>query len=221
MKPAEAAKRLRAVTLAVTHPVLNDAPMSSRDVAKQFLYGVHARSGHVLIKVLQRAPPAVQEAHLGRRRAADRADQRRAHAAHPQRAHHRQRHPASATSPTSGAWAAFMLGFSLIQIAFSIGAVYLGARIAMGFGRDLRNSLFHQVTSFSAREVGTHRRSVAHHAHHQRRATNPDARGDGVHDGDRRADHDGRRRDHGAAPGRRPVVDARGRDAGVDRSCSA
>jgi AcrR family transcriptional regulator len=44
VKPAEAAKRLRAVTLAVTHPMLNDAPMSPRDVAKQFLYGVHARS---------------------------------------------------------------------------------------------------------------------------------------------------------------------------------
>ncbi len=49
----------------------------------------------------------------------------------------------------------FMLGFSLIQIAFSIGAVYLGARIAMGFARDLRKNLFHQVTSYSAREVGT------------------------------------------------------------------
>ncbi|MEY2425420.1 MAG: hypothetical protein QOI61_992 [Actinomycetota bacterium] len=43
VKPADAAKRLRAVTLAVTHPMLNDAPLSSRDVAKQFLYGVHAR----------------------------------------------------------------------------------------------------------------------------------------------------------------------------------
>ncbi|HUR77618.1 MAG TPA: TetR/AcrR family transcriptional regulator [Acidimicrobiales bacterium] len=45
VKPADAAKRLRAVTLAVTHPMLNDAPLSSREVAKQFLYGVHARSG--------------------------------------------------------------------------------------------------------------------------------------------------------------------------------
>jgi AcrR family transcriptional regulator len=44
VKPVDAARRLRAVTLAVTHPMLNDAPMSSRDVAKQFLYGVHARS---------------------------------------------------------------------------------------------------------------------------------------------------------------------------------
>lgn len=45
VKPAEAAKRLRAVTLAVTHPVLSDAPLSSREVAKQFLYGVHVRTG--------------------------------------------------------------------------------------------------------------------------------------------------------------------------------
>ena len=34
-------------------------------------------------------------------------------------------------------------------------AVRVGARVAMGFGRDLRAALFHQVTDFSAREVGT------------------------------------------------------------------
>jgi AcrR family transcriptional regulator len=45
VKPAEAAKRLRALTLSMTHPMINDAPLSSREVAKQFLYGVHARSG--------------------------------------------------------------------------------------------------------------------------------------------------------------------------------
>ena len=44
VKPAEAAKLLRALTLSVTHPMLNDAPMSARDVAKLFLYGVHVRS---------------------------------------------------------------------------------------------------------------------------------------------------------------------------------
>ena len=44
VKPTEAAKFLRALTMSVTHPMLNDAPMSSRDVAKLFLYGVHARS---------------------------------------------------------------------------------------------------------------------------------------------------------------------------------
>jgi AcrR family transcriptional regulator len=41
--PTEAAKRLRAVTLATTHPALNDAPLSSRQVAQQFLYGVCGR----------------------------------------------------------------------------------------------------------------------------------------------------------------------------------
>ena len=48
-----------------------------------------------------------------------------------------------------------MLAFSIIQIVFAIAAVRLGARTAMGFGRDLRNSLFHKVTGFSAREVNT------------------------------------------------------------------
>ena len=47
-----------------------------------------------------------------------------------------------------------MLGFALVQGAFPIAAVYFGARVAMGFGRDLRASLFHRVTDFSAREVG-------------------------------------------------------------------
>lgn len=47
-----------------------------------------------------------------------------------------------------------MLLFSLVQIMFAAGAVRFGARIAMGFGRDIRRDLFHQVTGFSAREVG-------------------------------------------------------------------
>ncbi|HZN13915.1 MAG TPA: ABC transporter ATP-binding protein, partial [Acidimicrobiales bacterium] len=49
---------------------------------------------------------------------------------------------------------AVMLGFSLIQIGFSVVAVYYGAKIAMGFGRDVRGALFHKVTDFSTREVG-------------------------------------------------------------------
>lgn len=49
---------------------------------------------------------------------------------------------------------AMMLGFALVQIVFAAGAVWFGARAAMGFGRDLRRDLFHQVTTFSAREVG-------------------------------------------------------------------
>jgi ATP-binding cassette subfamily B protein len=47
-----------------------------------------------------------------------------------------------------------MLGLTLIQVSFAIGAVYFGAKVAMGFGRDVRGSLFHTVTDFSAREVG-------------------------------------------------------------------
>ncbi len=46
-----------------------------------------------------------------------------------------------------------MLGVTLVQIVFSICAVYFGARTAMGFGRDVRRNLFHQVTGYSAREV--------------------------------------------------------------------
>lgn len=48
-----------------------------------------------------------------------------------------------------------MLGFSLVQIVFAVAAVYLGAKVAMSFGRDIRSALFHHVTAFSAREVGT------------------------------------------------------------------
>lgn len=47
-----------------------------------------------------------------------------------------------------------MLAFTLIQVVFNIGAVWYGAKAAMGFGRDLRRDLFHTVTSYSAREVG-------------------------------------------------------------------
>jgi ATP-binding cassette subfamily B protein len=47
-----------------------------------------------------------------------------------------------------------MVVIALVQIAFAATAVRFGARVAMGFGRDLRRDLFHQVTSFSAREVG-------------------------------------------------------------------
>ena len=48
---------------------------------------------------------------------------------------------------------ALMLGISLVQIAFNIGAVYFGARIAAGFGKNVRQHLFHKVTSFSTQEV--------------------------------------------------------------------
>ena len=49
---------------------------------------------------------------------------------------------------------AVMFGFTLIQIIFAAGAVWYGARAAMGFGRDIRRDIFHTVTGYSAREVG-------------------------------------------------------------------
>jgi len=49
---------------------------------------------------------------------------------------------------------AIMFGFTVIQIIFATGAVWFGARAAMGFGRDVRQDLFHTVTDFSAHEVG-------------------------------------------------------------------
>ncbi|MET8047408.1 MULTISPECIES: ABC transporter ATP-binding protein [unclassified Streptosporangium] len=51
---------------------------------------------------------------------------------------------------TAGGW---MLAVSLVQIACSIAAVYYGSHAAMGFGRDVRSAIFHQVGGFSAREV--------------------------------------------------------------------
>ncbi|MEU8383719.1 ABC transporter ATP-binding protein [Streptosporangium sp. NPDC048865] len=51
---------------------------------------------------------------------------------------------------SAGAW---MLLVSLVQIACSIAAVYYGSLAAMGFGRDVRSAVFHQVGGFSAREV--------------------------------------------------------------------
>lgn len=46
-----------------------------------------------------------------------------------------------------------MLLVTLVQVTFSVAAVYIGSKVAMGFGRDVRRNLFHQVNSFSAREV--------------------------------------------------------------------
>jgi ATP-binding cassette subfamily B protein len=47
-----------------------------------------------------------------------------------------------------------MLVVSLVQIACLVGAVYFGARTAMGVGRDIRTAVFHRVQAFSTREVG-------------------------------------------------------------------
>ena len=46
-----------------------------------------------------------------------------------------------------------MLAVALAQIGATVGAVYFGARTAMGLGRDVRAAVFHRVGSFSSREV--------------------------------------------------------------------
>ena len=50
---------------------------------------------------------------------------------------------------------AVMLGISFVQILGSVAAVYLSARTAMGFGRDLRSAVFRRVGEFSSREVAS------------------------------------------------------------------
>jgi ATP-binding cassette subfamily B protein len=47
-----------------------------------------------------------------------------------------------------------MLAFSLVQVVFAVAAVWFGAQVAMGFGRDIRKAVFHHVIDFSAQEVG-------------------------------------------------------------------
>ncbi|MFF1830225.1 ABC transporter ATP-binding protein [Paenarthrobacter sp. NPDC058040] len=48
---------------------------------------------------------------------------------------------------------ALMLAVALAQVLTAIAAVYFGARTAMAIGRDLRRSVFRQVSSFSAQDV--------------------------------------------------------------------
>ena len=49
---------------------------------------------------------------------------------------------------------AVMVVVTLLQVICACAAVYFGSRASMGFGRDVRSSIFHHVSSFSAREVG-------------------------------------------------------------------
>jgi ATP-binding cassette, subfamily B, multidrug efflux pump len=46
-----------------------------------------------------------------------------------------------------------MLTVAIVQALFAVAAVYLGSRVAMGFGRDVRDALFHRSVQLSAREV--------------------------------------------------------------------
>ncbi len=92
------------------------------------------------------------------------------------------------TGDTDYIWreGAIMLFFSFVQIVFAGAAVYFGAKAAMGFGRDLRRDLFHQVTGVLGPRGRPVRRTVVDHPHHQRRPADPDARRARHHDDDRR-----------------------------------
>lgn len=46
-----------------------------------------------------------------------------------------------------------MLAVTALQVLCAIGAVFFGSRAGSGFGRDLRSSIFHHVTGFSAEEA--------------------------------------------------------------------
>ena len=46
-----------------------------------------------------------------------------------------------------------MLAVTALQVLCAIGAVFFGSRAGSGFGRDLRSSIFHHVTGFSAEET--------------------------------------------------------------------
>ncbi len=47
-----------------------------------------------------------------------------------------------------------MLAIAFVQVVCNGIAIYFGAKLAMAFGRDVRDGIFHQVTGYSAREVG-------------------------------------------------------------------
>jgi ATP-binding cassette subfamily B multidrug efflux pump len=46
-----------------------------------------------------------------------------------------------------------MLAVTFVQVVFAVAAVYVGSRVAMAFGRDVRGALFHRVTGFAAQDV--------------------------------------------------------------------
>ena len=46
-----------------------------------------------------------------------------------------------------------MLAVSVLQVVCTIAGTYVGARVAMSFGRDVREAIFDRVLAFSAREV--------------------------------------------------------------------
>jgi ATP-binding cassette subfamily B protein len=46
-----------------------------------------------------------------------------------------------------------MVVVSLVQVGFAVAAMWFAARLALGFGRDVRRDLFRRVVGFSGREV--------------------------------------------------------------------
>src|ERR1700739_3431724 len=46
-----------------------------------------------------------------------------------------------------------MLSITGLQVLCAVGATYFGARTGMGFGRDLRRTIFEHITTFSERET--------------------------------------------------------------------
>ena len=48
-----------------------------------------------------------------------------------------------------------MLAYAGVQVVFAIASIWFGGKIAMRFSSDVRRDLFHRVTSYSAREVGS------------------------------------------------------------------
>src|SRR3954468_1266318 len=61
------------------------------------------------------------------------------------------------TGDTAYIWrmSALMIAVTIVQIVCAVIAVYFGSRAAIGFGRDCRDGVFHQVGDFSAREMNT------------------------------------------------------------------
>ena len=70
----------------------------------------------------------------------------------------------------------FMLVVTALLRVAAIIAVYFGARIAMGFGRDVRSAIFRKVETFCQVEVNQFGAASPDHPQHQRRPAGPDAR---------------------------------------------
>ena len=97
------------------------------------------------------------------------------------------------------------MAFTVVQVVFAVAAVWLGGKVAMSFGRDLRRVALPPVTDFSAQEVGHFGAPSL-----ITRITNDVQQVQmlvvmATHHGHRRADHHRRRRHHGPARGRRPL----------------